>query len=377
MAFSFRKLGKRFFIISNLIVCGLFLVSCLQPWLNPNLFWFIGFFSLMFPYLFILVLAFLFFWLLVKPRYTLISLISLLLSWNQISALFNLNVDPFKKEKPLHSIRVITWNVQGFKTVTANKKTKNDNLAAVFDFIRAYNADLVCFQEFGQFDSPEKGGDYVGAMKKMGFGHYVLSKDYSRVTFGYTNGVAIFSKHPILKTKRVPFSSSPESVLSADIVIEGDTIRLFNTHLQSFKFNGKDYQDLQRIKENDEKIVPASRNIVYKMRKAFRNRGQQADMIRPLVDSSQYPEILTLDMNDVPASYAYWQLRADRKDAFLESGFGIGRTFVALAPTLRIDYIFANPAFEILQMEVGQVRYSDHLPIIADLKLLKPITATP
>lgn len=371
MAFSFRKLGKRFFIISNLIVCGLFLVSCLQPWLNPNLFWFIGFFSIMFPYLLLLVLAFLIFWLLAKPRYCLISLISLLLSWNQISALFNFNVDPFKKEKVRHSIRAISWNIQGFKAASGDKNARKEKLAAIFNYINSYNPDLVCFQEFGQFDTPDKGSDHVEMMSKIGLTHHVLSKDYSRVTFGYTNGVAIFSKYPIVSTRRVPFSSSPESVLSADIAVDGDTIRLFTSHLQSFKFNGKDYQDLEKIKKNDHEIVPASRNIVQKMRKAFRNRGQQADMIRPILDSSNYPEIFALDMNDVPASYAYWKLRGNRADAFLEQGFGLGRTFLTLAPTLRINYIFADPAFEIIQMEVGQAKYSDHLPVIADLKLRK------
>jgi endonuclease/exonuclease/phosphatase family metal-dependent hydrolase len=74
-------------------------------------------------------------------------------------------------------------------------------------------------------------------------------------------------------------------------------------------------------------------------------------------------------MNDVPTSYAYWQLRGRRSDAFLEAGFGIGRTFVALAPTLRIDYILADERFNVKQFSVLQNRQSDHLALVTDLQL--------
>ena len=37
------------------------------------------------------------------------------------------------------------------------------------------------------------------------------------------------------------------------------------------------------------------------------------------------------------------------QDAFLKKGFGIGRTFSALSPTLRIDYIFTDKHFKIKQ----------------------------
>ena len=48
-------------------------------------------------------------------------------------------------------------------------------------------------------------------------------------------------------------------------------------------------------------------------------------------------------------SYTYFTVRGDMQDAFLKKGFGIGRTFSALSPTLRIDYIFADKNFKINQ----------------------------
>jgi endonuclease/exonuclease/phosphatase family metal-dependent hydrolase len=59
------------------------------------------------------------------------------------------------------------------------------------------------------------------------------------------------------------------------------------------------------------------------------------------------------------------------QDAFLKKGFGIGRTFSSLSPTLRIDYIFADNQFRINQFTRVAKNLSDHFMIIADLELNK------
>jgi endonuclease/exonuclease/phosphatase family metal-dependent hydrolase len=57
------------------------------------------------------------------------------------------------------------------------------------------------------------------------------------------------------------------------------------------------------------------------------------------------------------------------QDAFLKKGFGIGRTFSALSPTLRIDYIFADKHFKILQFNRLVKKLSDHYMLLADVEL--------
>jgi endonuclease/exonuclease/phosphatase family metal-dependent hydrolase len=56
-------------------------------------------------------------------------------------------------------------------------------------------------------------------------------------------------------------------------------------------------------------------------------------------------------------------------DAFLQKGFGIGRTFSSLSPTLRIDYILTSKQFSVKQFNRVIKDYSDHYMIVADLKL--------
>ncbi len=57
------------------------------------------------------------------------------------------------------------------------------------------------------------------------------------------------------------------------------------------------------------------------------------------------------------------------QDAFLKRGFGIGRTFSAISPTLRIDYIFADKRFRIDQFKRIVKNYSDHYMLVADIEL--------
>ena len=114
------------------------------------------------------------------------------------------------------------------------------------------------------------------------------------------------------------------------------------------------------------------------MRNAFSLRGKQVDIIRQKMEESTYPVILCGDLNDVPNSYAYFKVRKNMKDAFLEKGMGLGKSYysgqsrsLAWLPTLRIDYIFTDTAFNISQFTMGTMNLSDHRAVITDVELPK------
>jgi endonuclease/exonuclease/phosphatase family metal-dependent hydrolase len=87
-----------------------------------------------------------------------------------------------------------------------------------------------------------------------------------------------------------------------------------------------------------------------------------------MINQSPYPVILCADFNDVPNSYTYFTVRGNLQDAFLLKGSGIGRTFTAISPTLRIDYILASNELSILQFNRVTKKYSDHYMLVADLE---------
>ncbi|MEJ7682605.1 MAG: hypothetical protein WKG06_33065 [Segetibacter sp.] len=50
-----KNILNRFFIVVNCIIAGIFLIACLVPYLNPSVWWFMGLFGLLVPYLALLL----------------------------------------------------------------------------------------------------------------------------------------------------------------------------------------------------------------------------------------------------------------------------------------------------------------------------------
>jgi endonuclease/exonuclease/phosphatase family metal-dependent hydrolase len=172
------------------------------------------------------------------------------------------------------------------------------------------------------------------------------------------------------------YATAAEDPVAADILVGKDTIRVITVHLQSYGFLHRDYEDLYKIKNQEDQGLRASRNIFRKMQHAFSLRGVQSDIIEREVSRSPYPVIVCGDLNDVPNSYAYQTVRGDMQDAFLEEGAGLGKSFISgrskfltWLPTLRIDYIFMSPVFEVTQFRMVTRKLSDHRGLITDLKL--------
>lgn len=378
----FRKITARVVLLVNFLVILFFLLACITPYLNPGKWWFTGFLGLLFPYLLVTVLCFFVFWLFVSPRRCLYSLVAIIAGFNAIGKMLAINNAPeFSVEKKAGHLRVMTWNVRYFvpfkeKIFKPEEKTNRD---AILEEIRKLQPDVICFQEFFT-DGENKGDDNIRLIsRKLGYPYHFFSRDKVHWNTIVT-GTAIFSRYPMIQSSLLTFpediAKEAENTISTDIVFQGDTIRIFNIHLQSFRFMPQDYVDLGKIKNQQDSGFVASKNIIRKMRSTFSLHGLQANFVADKISRSPYPVLLCGDMNDVPNSYAYRTLRGNRNDAFLEKGFGIGKTytsatsrFLGKLPTLRIDYIFADPLIEIGQFTKVNKKLSDHQALVADFNL--------
>lgn len=371
-----RNYSRRLFVISNIVAVTLFLLACANSFLHPGRWWFISLLGLFFPLLLLLVLAFLIFGLFFPScrRWSLVSLIALVLGWSNIHSFCAFHPSQhFQSQKPLHSLRLLTWNLRSFDEFITKKRGASGHRLKMMDFIEQQDADVVCLQEFY---NARKGQDtnLVYIRDRLHYPYCYFSRDYSRLDGMYEGGVALFSKYPFTDSLIMHYSQpdgirATESLIAADIRVGNDTIRIFTTHLQSVLFRTKDFHDIEIIKNVEDSILEASRSIVKKLRVAFRQRGDQAQQVRAQLDKSPYPAIICGDFNDVPNSYTYSTIRGSWNDAFISKGFGIGRTYVHISPTLRIDYILADPRLPVLQCRKFNTPYSDHNPVIADLQL--------
>jgi len=365
-----RNFFKIFFIIINFLVVTLFLLGCLSPWLNPEKFGWIGFIGIAMPYLILMLIFSVIFWLVAKPKLALIPVITLLIGWQQINVVFALKWKvEFIKNKPENSIRIVDWNVQSFNGLSKNGALKKHIREEVADVILNLKPDIICMQEFNSAYHQATQWDNISMFSKA-YPYYYFSKDYQRNNGMYQSGCIIFSKYPLIDSNKIKFKT-PESLIYVDVLKGADTFRIYTTHLQSFKFKKEDYDDIEKIKEQEEDALAASKNIFIKMKFAFKRRGGQVDIIRNQIDKSPYPSIICGDFNDVPNSYTYFHIKGKRQDAFLKKDFGIGRSFIALAPTLRIDYVMPDDKFDVLQFDLVDEDLSDHLLLVTDVRLKK------
>jgi endonuclease/exonuclease/phosphatase family metal-dependent hydrolase len=139
-------------------------------------------------------------------------------------------------------------------------------------------------------------------------------------------------------------------------------------HLQSLKFSQENLNYLDKGTVPSEGNLAESKNIIYKIKLGVLKRASPANFIKDEMNHSPYPIIVCGDFNDVPVSYSYEKIGKGMKNAFVEKGSGISRTFSSISPTLRIDNIFTDQNFKVVDYTRIKKSYSDHFPIIADLE---------
>lgn len=366
-----RTFFKRFFIALNGIVCVVYLMACLTPFVNTAIWPIFGFLSLGLPYLIILLIFSIFFWLVAKPKIALLPLIILAIGFKHLSVLFAIHPgQKFIAKKSPANMRLISWNVGNMYGLSKNSDKQQHNRTGIAEVILKQQADIVCLQEFNHSLTHGEGANNIALFSSI-YPYYYFSKDVNRQNGAYQYGSIIFSKMPIVDSGRIQYPGRPESLIYADILRGNDTIRVYTSHLQSFKFTDKDYQDIDKIKTDNDQKLTASKNIFQKMNRAFTERGKQATIVRAELDSCRKPNLMCGDFNDVPGSYTYFHIRGERQDAFLQKGFAVGSTFNSLAPALRIDYIMPDNHFTVQQFDMIDEALSDHIMLVSDISLKK------
>lgn len=374
MAGTFRVLVRRFFIYANIFIGLLFVLACFAtPHLDPSRWWFISFLALAFPFLLFFMLLFFVGWLFIKPLRSLISAVPLLIGYKSIGVFFAFHVShSFHSEKNPHFIRIATWNVARFVELKKNNNKGSQVRLKMMNQIKEQDADILCLQEFQTSTNPEYYNNIDFIRQQLNYPYFYFSYDEDGSMQYYSS--IIFSKFPIVDTGliRYPHPTLPEVLMHADIKINEDTIRVYTTHLQSLQFRKSDYDKIGSIERvEQDSLIANSRTIFSKLKKGIVYRGIQARMVRDETKKSVHPFLLCGDMNDVPNSYTYSIVKGNLQDAFLKKGWGIGRTFTSLSPTLRIDYIFADDNFRVEQIDRLVKSLSDHYMLVADLELKK------
>lgn len=365
-----RNIIKYLALLINLFFSLMYLFGIISVIVPSNKFVWFSYFGLIFPLLILSQIFFVIFWLFRRHKwYCLISLSLLIFSFPAVNRTFTL----FHKEKSIvmpeqAKIKLLTYNVSMF--------SGEKHYQPIMKLIEDSNADIVCIQEFGFYNyTNQLTEDQI--LKRFQTNYPYRHLWYKNQKGKFSWGVATFSKYPIIKKKKVEYASAYNVSVFSDIIINKDTIRIFNNHLESNKLTMNDFKNYKLLSENPnrEKFLSVTEQMSTKLSSAYRGRARQARIIAEEIRKSPYPVIVCGDFNDVPQSYTYHTISEGLCDVITATKYGYNYTFHNNGILVNIDHVLLNENyFTPISATIIHEPYSDHYPLLTEFQINKKPT---
>ena len=327
-----KKILYRFFLAVNVFFAITLLISYLAVHISPDDFALPAFFGLAYPYLLLINILIFITWVAMLRFEALISLIVIAVGFNHFSNYIKLSKPSGDKTG---TFKVLSYNVRLFNYYESKKGVYS--VKKVVDFLKTEKADIICLQEFFILGSPAL--EEAAIIKGLGGVYYSHMKVF-KVGKNRYYGIATFSKYPIVKKGEIVHKNSSSLSIFTDVLVQKDTFRIFNNHLQSFMLKRMSRPLIEEMASSDNgETMDEVKSLTKSLKKGFALRSLQSQLVKTYLDKSPYPLIVAGDFNDTPVSYTYRKIRKGLNDSFVTSGYGAVFTYSGNYPPNRIDYI--------------------------------------
>lgn len=319
---------------------------CAITYLSPVSYPYLSLFTLTFPFLLVLNILFIFFWLIFKIRYVWIPLVGLIVCFSFIRDYIPINLP---SNPPNSTLKVISYNTNYY-----GQGSSKNNVDSILTFLKNNDADIICLQESGHNKS------FEDSLCAAGYEHFGIST------------LQIFSRLHIISAEKITMNSRNNHCMRAYLEYGLDTIMIINQHFESNHLSPEIKEAYREALENHQKdsLRKDLEPIINKLAVAAPYRAMQTDSIYRIIESwLPRPLILCSDFNDTPVSYTHRRLTTSLKDAFRESANGLGFTYHEKGFPVRIDFILYNgKIWKSYDTYVDRsIRCSDHFPILTKL----------
>lgn len=337
----------------KIITALVFLVSLIlysSVYISPEVFRYAGLLPFLIPIILITNVFLLAILILAWRRIAFLPLAALLIGYKFILITFQLH----SRNEEAPGLKVLTYNSHGFFYKSESSSEFDPN---VFTWLAEHPADIKVFQEFYQ-DYTSAGRNAVKLIGRDGeYEHVYHIVDGNPKRRSY--GMAIFSRYPIVNDGVVFDNKITNGAIFADIRVGGDTVRVYNAHLQSMAIQTESLDNYDQAKQ-------VYRQTLGKLHRGSLVRAQQLSILFEHLSNSPHPVILMGDLNEIPYSYAYFKLSEKLDNAFEKAGRGFEFTYNRVLFFLRIDHIFADSSLKPVHFNTHrEVDYSDHYPVTA------------
>lgn len=342
-------------------VAVLLLLTYLVPYVNPGKVWFFPVLGLAAPGIYVGAVVLTLYWI-IRWRWLRAGtmLVLVFVGLFKVSLFWHPEIRRSYEQPDYgrNTIKVMSYNVRSFYDAESGRSSVD----SVLMLIDREEPDIICLQEFN------------ARLAERSASFSLLDEKYERATYGLKPDdpyareapLAVLSKYRILRSGVV---LTPKSSVWVDLLLDEDTVRVFNNHLHSTAINASDNEFITSHRYlSDTARETKIRSIVTRLRENSVLRAAQVDSIAEVKAATTTPILVFGDFNDTPMSYVYRVMSDDLQDAFSESGSGYSHTYRGFFNTLRIDYVLASKDFEVLSYETLPVEYSDHHPVVARLK---------
>lgn len=332
------------------LVVFLSLLVFSSVFISPEVFPYAGLLPFLIP-IALLVNLFLFFVLaLAWRRLAFFPLLCLALGYKFF--LITLQLHP--KNEGATGLKVLSYNARLFNY--KNPPVGSDE-SSVFSWLNEHPAEIKVIQEFYQ-DYTIAGKNALKLLSRNGeldYSYHALQGDAQK----RSNGMAIFSRYPIVNEGIVFDERNSNGAIFADVQVGKDTLRVYNVHLASMSIEAEAFENYDSAKQ-------IYKQTIGKLHQGSLERAKQMNILEEHFSNSPHPVILMGDLNELPYSNAYFRLSKTLQNAFELAGRGFGFTFNRILFFLRIDHIFSSPALTPVQFTTHrEVDYSDHYPLSA------------
>ena len=359
----------RYGFIINLPFLILLALSCLSGKLNPAVWWPIALTGLAFPILLLITVVSGITWLFIKPKFSLFCLLPIIINIPNILVTFPIQFTNDNEEKNSTSLRILSWNVNLLNYSAPDTETAIRENGKIFSKLRHINADVICLQEFFTAVIPDKTYNFIDSIRNsLDYPYFYFSRDYPKFDEKFFSGTLILSKYKIIDSNKFDFPNSiPGSIIKASIQYHNDTIDIVSSRLLHINFGSYENPYLK----NGDKTRGKLHQSISRLKYSYADKVKQVKKLQEVLDNCKHPSIFAGDLNDIPTSYVYNNVKRNMKDVWLQKGMGAGPTFKFFTNTLRIDFIFSDRSFDVKKTDRIISTASDHYGVFSDMLLKK------